>query len=261
MSRYKLFFSLLMLQLFATDVFAVASCQSGYSVVSNVAESTFVSPVNGLCQIGGYSLKEIPDEFAPIYNGFLMGGTKTLCEDGYLTGGSCVSFTQGSCMNGTYNIGITESTFVSPVNGLCQIGGYSLLLLPDDFDPSYNGFLMGPEVTLCTNGYKSGNSCVSYASGDCINGYYDLSINANTFANLTNDACSSPYANFKKTTLCDHNPGDTCVDLPTPVVSLTWSDGENTVSTNTCVYEGNIVLPETPSKPGYTFAGWKLERK
>ncbi len=241
------------------DAFASATCQNGYSVASNVIDSTFVSPVGGVCQFGGYTLIEIPDDFEPIYNGFVMGGTHTLCDDGYLTGGSCTSFTQGSCMNGTYNIGITESTFTAPGDGICQIGGYSLIVLPDDFDPVYNGFLMGNVVNLCTNGYLSGGSCVSYVAGDCINGYYDVAVNTNTFGELTNGNCTSPYAKYTRTTRCDNNPGDTCVDLPTPTVSLTWSDGENTMMTNTCLYEGNIVLPQTPpSRSGYSFTGWQL---
>ena len=136
-----------------------------------------------------------------------------------------------------------------------------LIEIPDDFAAVYNGFINGNAVTLCDNGYLSGGSCVSYTAGDCINGYYDTAINTNTFAELTNGNCSSPYAKYTRTTRCDNNPGDTCVDLPTPVVSLTWDDGNGNIKSSSCLYEGLITLPEPPTRVGYDFKGWKVEKK
>jgi hypothetical protein len=260
---YRIFLSLIIACFGAKGVLAVTPCPSGFSAVSNVVQSTFMSPMGGLCQIGGYTLVEIPDEFSPIYNGFIMGSANTLCDDGHLSGNTCTQFTTGSCENGKYDIASNGSTFMAPVGGMCQIGGYSVQTLPDDFTAVYNGFLMGAEVVLCDNGYRSNNSsCVPYGptdgSGNCDIGYYDLAINANTFTGLTNGNCSSPYAKFTNTTRCDHNPGGTCVDIPTPIVSISWSDDNGNTTTNTCTYEETIVLPQTPSRPGYIFNGWKL---
>ena len=238
---------------------ASASCSNGYNTVSNVVQSTFASPVNNVCQFSGYSLIEVPDDFEFIYNGFVNGNAVTLCNDGHLSGGNCVQFTQGSCDNTRYNMAAEQSTFAAPVNDICQFTGYSLMEIPDDFAAVYNGFINGNAITLCDNGHLSGGSCVQYTAGDCINGYYDMSINANTFAELTNGNCSSPYAKYTRTTRCDRNPGDTCVDLPTPIVNLTWDYGDGNTTSGSCVYEDLIEIPNTPTRVGYDFAGWKLE--
>ena len=255
-----LFLLIVCSQFFVFDVFASASCQSGYSVAAHIEQSTFASPVGGVCQFNGYELKEIPDDFAPIYNGFIVGSAITLC-DGVYSSGCTSNYAQGVCESNNYATGAVQSTFSAPVSGICQFSGYSIKEIPDDLTPVYNGFISGSAITLC-DGHMSGGSCVSNSpvdgSGNCISGYYDMGINANTFADLTNGSCSSPYARFTNTTRCDHNPGETCVDLPTPVKNLIWTDGENTLMTNTCVFEEGIVLPETPSKPGYVFTGWKL---
>ena len=248
---------LFMLQIIATDVFASASCQSGYGVVLNVAQSTFAAPVNNLCKFGGYSLIEIPDDFEPIYNGFVLGNTTNLCDNGHMTGGNCETFSPGVCDTG-YDIAAVQSTFTAPVNNLCKFGGYSLIEIPDDFTPVYNGFLMGNEVTLCSGVYGGGSCSGEYDIGDCIEGYYDLLVNVNTFTDLVNGVCSSPYVKYTNTTRCDHNPGGTCVDLPTPVINLTWENNGNTVSENTCIFEEGIVLPSEPVRAGYSFSGWKL---
>ena len=41
-------------------------------------------------------------------------------------------------------------------------------------------------------------------------------------------------------------------------VNLTWNDGVGNTSSTTCTYDGTIALPETPTRPGYVFTGWKV---
>ena len=45
-------------------------------------------------------------------------------------------------------------------------------------------------------------------------------------------------------------------------INLNWYDGDTklTVANNsqTCVYDGTITVPSQPTKPGYTFNGWKV---
>ena len=45
-------------------------------------------------------------------------------------------------------------------------------------------------------------------------------------------------------------------------ISLNWYDGDTklTVANNsqTCVYDGTLTVPTQPTKPGYTFNGWKV---
>ncbi len=245
--------------IFCNAAFGAASCPDGFSKIDYVNAGTFMAPNDGVCQIGGYSLIVIPDEFSPIYNGFTLGSETSLCDNGQPSGNNCNTFTQGSCADDNYNTLSNSATFMAPVDGICQVGGYSIKEIPEDLTPVYNGFTLGAEVALCDNGHWSGNTCVSNTAGDCIENYYDLGINANTFAELTNGNCSNPYAKFTGTTRCDRNPGDTCVDLPTPQYTLTWDDKVNEPTTSTCYYEEQIVLPPTPVRPGYIFGGWKVK--
>ena len=163
------------------------------------------------------------------------------------------------CPNGyTQPSNINHDTFVTPFNGFCQFGDYTLMNVPDELYVIGDGITVGPEFTLCDNGYLLNGACVSYTTGDCISGYYDLAIDDDTFSDLTNDTCANPYSTFTKTTRCDRNPGDTCVDLPTPTVNITWDDGIGNTTTNTCVYEESVTLPSVPTRPGYTFGGWAV---
>lgn len=247
--------------IFSGAAFGAASCSDNFSKVDYVNASTFVAPVEGVCQIGGYSLITIPDEFEIIYNGFTLGPTVTVCDNGVLIGNECSTYSQGVCASDNYNTAVNTSTFMAEADGVCQIGGYSIKEIPDDLTPVYNGFVLGAEVALCDNGHWSGTTCVPNASGEgnCIENYYDTGINASTFAELTNKNCTSPYVKYTQTTRCDHNPGDTCVDLPTPQYTLTWDDKVNNPTTSTCYFEETITLPPTPVRPGYIFGGWKIK--
>ena len=41
-------------------------------------------------------------------------------------------------------------------------------------------------------------------------------------------------------------------------ININWYNGDTRVAQNTCTYDGSITLPTEPTKPGYTFAGWRL---
>ena len=84
-----------------------------------------------------------------------------------------------------------ESTFMKPEGGLCKIGGYVLLEIPDDVVPIYNGFIMGSAVTLCDAGHMVNNngSCVPYAQGNCHTNDSDLAADSSSFMGLNNGAC------------------------------------------------------------------------
>ena len=42
-------------------------------------------------------------------------------------------------------------------------------------------------------------------------------------------------------------------------VTLNFDDDNGNTTTTTCTYDGLINVPETPTRVGYSFAGWRLE--
>ena len=42
-------------------------------------------------------------------------------------------------------------------------------------------------------------------------------------------------------------------------ININWYNGDTRVAQNTCTYDGQITLPQQPTKVGYTFTGWKLK--
>ena len=60
--------------------------------------------------------------------------------------------------------------------------------------------------------------------------------------------------------LCSSNYGHTMVAMFTPnTINLDWYNGNETVAQTTCEYDGEITLPAPPTRPGYTFSGWRLK--
>lgn len=240
------------------QAYSEVSCKSGLVEVTTVDAATFAAPHGERCLNSGYSLINVPDDFAFIYVGVLAGTVETLCDDGHLEAGACSPYGAGTCKSG-FDAVVDSATFTATFEGECRNSGYALVEIPDDYDFIYNGRLAGAEVTLCSNGYLSDETCIGYQSGDCISGYYDLEIDEGTITELSQDKCASSYSTFSGTTRCDRNPGETCVDLPTPIVSLSWDDDNGTTSSSTCFYQEGISLPTIPTKTGYTFAGWQVE--
>ena len=216
-----------------------------------------MAPVNGSCEAPGYRLVSLPDEYELFYSGMVVGEEVTLCTNGRMVNGTCVAYSAGECASGKVSL-VTDAAFMAPVVGKCDAPGYTLTNISDEFTGIYKGIIAGTEVTLCDSGRKVNGTCSAYTTGDCDSGYYDLSTDAATFASPTRDACSSPYSAYNDTTHCDHNPGETCVTLPTATIDITWYDQNTVIHTNTCYYGDTFTVPAAPSRPGYTFNGWQI---
>ena len=173
--------------------------------------------------------------------------------------GSCVTYSAGECASGNVSL-VTNGAFMAPVDGKCDAPGYTLKSIENEFTGIYRGIIAGSEVTLCSNGHMSGGTCSSYSVGECPSGYYDLEPGTATFGSPTNDTCSSPYSAYNNTTHCDHNPGETCVTLPTSTIDINWYDGNTIIHQNTCYYGDDFAVPPAPSRPGYTFNGWVIKK-
>ena len=78
--------------------------------------------------------------------------------------------------------------------------------------------------------------CVGDESGNTI----DQNANANSWGTAENVTCTAQYS--------------------ADIVDLIWKyENGNPDTQNTCNYgNGNISIPANPSKPGYTFTGWKV---
>ena len=257
MITQKHFITELILMVITTDVFG-ATCSSGYSEVTDLSGSAFMAPVDGICDAPGYALVTIDDSFELFYSGLVIGDSVTLCDNGYMSNGSCVSYSAGDCSSGNYSVA-ENTAFMAPVDSKCDAPGYRYTSLDNDFYGIYRGMLVGDEATLCDNGRKVNGTCTTYSDGTCDSGYYDTGIDSNTFGATTNEACSNPYTARSDITRCDHNPGDTCVDIATPTINVNWYNGDTVLSSETCYYGEEMLLPTVPQRNGYRFNGWKIK--
>ena len=57
----------------------------------------------------------------------------------------------------------------------------------------------------------------------------------------------------------DNFPTDVFAIYEPNTINLNWWNGNETVAQTTCEYDGTIQLPSTPTRPGYTFVGWRLK--
>jgi len=253
---------LLALAIRPTASFATVTCSTGYSLDSGISAATFIAPKEGtvVCPLPGYHIMEYDDEYEFTFDGIVVGNEITTCNNGYYTGGQCVSYTTGDCETGNYDIKSAQSTFKAvEADGSSCLTGFTARARPDEWSPIYNGFVLGSEITLCPSGYYTNGACSTYASGDCLSGYYDNALDSGTFAGLTGGTCSSPYTTYSGSSYCDHNPVGTCIDVPHPTVSVVWTDDGDTLDQTTCYVGEGIVLPEsTPTRAGYTFGGWRV---
>lgn len=176
--------------------------------------NTFMAPVGNVCTDGAYELKTIPDTFVPIYRGFTDGSTVPLCDDGYLSGNTCVPFTQNTCRNNYYREdSLYRSMFMAPVDNdtRCSDGAYELRTgMTDLMYPIYNGHTEGATATLCGAGkyLANGNTCTSYAQSDCPNDFADISTNATFFGIRNAGHCDTDYADYVVGQQCDENTTD-----------------------------------------------------
>jgi len=198
---------------------------------NDILIDTFMVPVDNRCTDGAYEFVTIPDTFYPIYSGFIAGTAVPLCNDGYLSGNNCVSYTQGNCDTGNYTEGsLTASAFMAPVDNRCTDGAYEYRTnLTDLIYPIYNGFIAGDVATLCAdNQYlANGNTCTNYVQDDCPNNYIDISTNDNMFVMRTGEICGTDYQDYSINQQCGNNTTDA-------VCAVLCSDGLQYTDVGTC---------------------------
>lgn len=69
---------------------------------------------------------------------------------------------------------------------------------------------------------------------------------AKPIQSVSNNSCSSNFA---------HN----LIAIYEPVtVTLNFYDNNGNTTSGSCTYDGLVILPETPTREGYDFVGWKL---
>ena len=81
----------------------------------------------------------------------------------------------------------------------------------------------------------------------------------NSFASGIGNVSSAPCDNAT----LDKYTGTANVEInwEPNTIGLKWFNGEEQVSgQNSCVYDGTITVPPQPTKPGYTFNGWKIPK-
>ena len=242
---------ILSLGLTYSDSFAAASCLSGYKVASHgsnpIANTSLIASEDGYCPSGYTNYVRTDSYLYPLMEDSI------LCAPGqYRANGTCRSYSQGSCPSGRYDSAIVSSTFIASEDGYCPTN-YSNYTRSDDY--------VYPLVTtnnLCPDGqYRANGTCTSYAQSTCPSGYYSYSLNSATIAAQDNNACPANYTTYTAMSNCDVSNDSTCADIAT-VININWLNGGETVTTNSCTYNGAITLPTEPTKPGYTFAGWRL---
>ena len=69
------------------------------------------------------------------------------------------------------------------------------------------------------------------------------------YKRLTQTATDSCASNITHKMVANFQPN---------TVTLNYDNNNGTTQTGTCTYDGTITLPDSPSKPGYTFVGWIL---
>ena len=87
-------------------------------------------------------------------------------------------------------------------------------------------------------------------------------VSADSFATGIGNVASAPCDND---TLSKYNgTADVEINWEPNTIGLNWYDGDTKLtvdnSAQSCVYDGTLTVPAQPTKPGYTFNGWKVIR-
>ena len=84
-------------------------------------------------------------------------------------------------------------------------------------------------------------------------------VSADSFASGIGNVSSAPCDND---TLSKYNgTADVEINWEPNTINLKWFNGEEQINGQTsCVYDGTITVPPAPTKPGYTFNGWKIPK-
>lgn len=214
----------------------------------SLADSTFILSEDGYCPNGYIPYSRLDAYIYPLVT------KSAVCPSGeYPAGGTCTPYAAGECTNNRYNCATVSSTFALSEDGYCATGFVPYSRRDDWVYPFVSGNNLCSGLT-----YPGGGNCNSYAQSTCPEDYHSFSLNDATIVGQTNNACPSNYRAFTTMTNCDVAPGDTCADIAT-VINLLWYDGVNDNPTSsTCTYNTQIDLPETPTRAGYIFNGWKV---
>ena len=124
-------------------------------------------------------------------------------------------------------------------------------------------YIDGGVCKLCPSNYNNHFENFSYeftAIESCCIG--ELTYDANT------DMCVSVAQGLTNSSTCDTENLGTSTDGSTAsveavwdanTININWYNGDTRVAQTTCTYDGQISLPTEPTKPGYTFSGWRLK--
>nr|MBQ0090999.1 InlB B-repeat-containing protein [Candidatus Enterousia merdequi] len=64
------------------------------------------------------------------------------------------------------------------------------------------------------------------------------------------------------TNSCDNTFRDAFFPIFEPnEINIDWVYDNGNIGHTTCTYDSGIILPPEPTRPGYTFKGWKLEKQ
>ena len=83
------------------------------------------------------------------FNGVTMGGQDTVCDNGYLKNGSCVSYVSFGYQPGFYNLDLNTNTYTDPTNNTCASGYYETSTLHPYFEKC---MAAGTEIQLTWEG-------------------------------------------------------------------------------------------------------------
>ena len=154
----------------------------------------------------------------------------------------------------TQKTAANDMFILSAIDGTCP-SGYTPYSLNKN-----SARLMIETPTLCPDGQhlNANGTCVNYTA--CSGNYLKYNISDTTVTQQNeNNECNSGYTQYADLSRCDASSDYQCVDLPT-IININWYSMDEIVATNTCRYGQPITLPTPPTRPGYTFAGWRLIR-
>ena len=74
-----------------------------------------------------------------------------------------------------------------------------------------------------------------------------------------NIASDTNSADCKNSTLETYSgTSNLSADWEANTINVRWYNGNTLMTSNTCVYDGGLTIPDAPSRTGYTFTGWRV---
>lgn len=157
-----------------------------------------------------------------------------------------------------YGVAYADNYITQNVNGGCDAANLLTVNNKTVLTPVFE-----PIEYTCNSGtFLPANStqCVACPTGfTCPGGTYAFNENQASGIsapnNINQNAAKVCSSNLLKTV--NHKTVLKAVFEP-KTVTLNFDNGNGTNTSTTCTYDGLINLPETPTRPGYAFKGWKL---